>query len=105
MSYFSRLAFFGLALVLSPLVLGCESHEICGELCERSGSCEGAEGEDACVSSCESDQESAEGAGCGGEWESYIECFAHATDVCDVAGAQEECSVQYDAYQSCGGAE
>lgn len=94
-----------MALGGGALVAGCgEEHDLCPELCERSGECPEVLGdEDACVSTCSADQEKAEENGCEEQWEAYQECASHSTNLCDPAMLHEECSVQYDAYQSCGG--
>lgn len=94
-----------LALGGAALVTGCgEDHEICPELCERSSECPEVLGdEDTCVSTCNAELESAEEKGCEEQWEAYQECASHSTNLCQADLLHEECSVQYDAYTSCGG--
>jgi hypothetical protein len=95
----SVLALLGPAAIAS----GCgEDHDICPELCERSSECPDVLGdEDACNSKCTSEQEAAEDADCGEQWEAYQECASHSTNLCTPDALAEECSVQLDSYNSC----
>lgn len=95
----SVLALLGTAAIAS----GCEDeHDLCPELCERTLECPEVHGdEDACLTKCSDEQESAEEAECESEWASYIECASHSTNLCDKPALEEECSVQGDAYYGC----
>jgi hypothetical protein len=92
-------------LALGSLFLGCgEDHDLCPELCERSAECPAVLGsEDECTSRCTSELTTAEETGCEEQWETKAECESHSTNLCDEAALREECSVQFDAYESCKG--
>lgn len=90
------------ALFLSAV--GCNNdHQACKEYCERVVECDSAAEttEDACVDQCNGFVDESEDLGCGPAYQEQLECFGHASQVCDQGGLLAECTVQISAYQSC----
>ncbi|MEZ4302116.1 MAG: hypothetical protein R3B70_44715 [Polyangiaceae bacterium] len=86
---------------------GCTAtHEGCGEYCERSAACDGAP--DAtlsdCQASCSSTEAAAKDDGCEAQFDEYVECLGHASQVCDAALLAEECKIQIGELDECAAA-
>ncbi|MBK8257301.1 MAG: hypothetical protein IPK82_32085 [Polyangiaceae bacterium] len=99
---FSLVGLGAIALFSTAPACNNDNHA-CIEYCERIIECDSsaATTQDACVEQCNGFVEDAQDLGCGPEYQEQLECFGHASQICDQGDLFAECTVQISAYQSC----